>query len=132
MMNTQDDSIDKDELVDLSQDDDEVREPSTYKIWVHIEGIDEDGEPIDGDADLPTEICEVDTLDEATDVVAKLEAVNVFEKEDAAPDVKKDLLAALKAAYVALSESDAWQDMGEEDDDLSVKIREAIAKAEGR
>ena len=44
--------------------------------------------------------------------------------------INHDLLTALKAAYVALSESDAWQDMGEEDDDLSVKIREAIAQAE--
>jgi len=40
------------------------------------------------------------------------------------------LLEALKAAYVALSESDAWQDMGEEDDKLSEQIREAIALAE--
>jgi len=125
MMNGQDDTIRAEEL-------EELREPSTYKIWVHIEALDADGEPIEGDADLPTEICEVDTLDEATDVVAKLEAVDVFEKEAVAQDVKEALLDALKAAYVALSESDAWQNMGEEDDDLSVKIREAIAKAEGR
>ena len=42
------------------------------------------------------------------------------------------ILKALKAAYVALSESDEWQNMSEEDVELDREICASIAAAEGR
>ncbi len=45
----------------------------TYKVWVHVEEIDDDGEAVETEPAEPRELGEFDELDEATEFVDSLE-----------------------------------------------------------
>ena len=97
-----------------------------YKVWVHIEGLNDEGDQVEGDDYfMPTEAGEFDTEDAAQEHVRLLEA---------APD----LLAALVEAKAMLEKASRYIPKSIKNPDrfsllntLANSINLAIAKATG-
>ena len=59
---------------------------NTYKIWLHIEEIDEHGYPEDDEPTLPTPYGEFDTLDAAQEAVDLVMSGHDYRPRPSAPD----------------------------------------------
>lgn len=104
----------------------------TYKVWLHIEEIDEDGDPTEDEPTMPEQLGEYDALDEAQAVIDAVMSDTDAGPRPSAPEESEGHAPALLASLEKLS---YWMrcHTGPADGTVEMLIEavNAIAKAKG-